>query len=525
MNDAFRTYQTRPRLCSAVEEALYAYADHFARIEHSLFADICKGETANDLKSAYLTRFGITARQFNAIRVKVEGKIASIKEHVNIQIKELQERIKSLELKISKLENKRLHFLVHQKKRRLHSLQLKLDKLLLDQKQDKVSLCFGTKKLFHAQFNLEANNYNTHNAWLSDWRHARTSEIFLLGSKDEASGNQTCTATLEEDNTLTLRIRMPNALSKFGKYLTISNVTFSYGHQEIIASLKDCMQGSLLAKEKNSAYKNHGQAITYRFKHDKKGWRLFVSTSLAMPQWKTNKDRGVVGVDLNVDHIAVVDIDRFGNPVAKVTIPLNLNGKTKEQSLALIGDACAQIVDHAEKTLKPIVLENLDFQKKKQSLRETHTSSSARTLSSFAYQAILTHIQSRAFTKHIEVHHVNPAFTSVIGRIKFAQRYGLSVHHAAALCIGRRFLSLSEKVPRHMDKVPDGKDSHVALPLPVRNRGKHVWHQWRHLGKKLRVALAAHFRAKRSSSTSKAAPETEPIPDLVGAIPTYEPSV
>ena len=67
----------------------------------------------------------------------------------------------------------------------------------------------------------------------------------------------------------------------------------------------------------------------------------------------------------NKDNSIVVDnIDRFGNPICKKTIPLNLYGKTKEQSLALIGDACAQVVNHAEQTLKPLILEDLDFQKK-----------------------------------------------------------------------------------------------------------------------------------------------------------------
>jgi IS605 OrfB family transposase len=524
MKDATRTFQTRPHHSSLAEEVLLACAELFAHIEHRLLADISKGKTPGALKSAYLVKYGITARQFNAIRVKVEGKIASIKELRKMQISDLKEQIKSLETKISKLQKKPLlSFLVHQKKRRLHKLEQRLEKLIKDQEEDKISLCFGSKKLFHAQFELEANNYKTHEEWLECWRHARTSEVFFLGSKDETSGNQTCTATMEEDNCLTLRIRLPNALhGKFGKYLTIPHVFFSYGHSEILASLEDCKQRQLLAQAKDSNYINHGQALTWRFKHDRKGWRILVSTSLPTPQWKTNRDKGVIGVDINTDHLALVETDRFGNPLCKKTIPLNLYGKTKEQSLALIGDACAQVVKHAEQTLKPLILEDLDFQKKKQSLRETCSPSNSRKLSSFSYQAILTHLKSRAFGKQIEVKQVNPAFTSLIGRVKFAVRYGLSIHHAAALCIGRRFLNLSEKVPRRLDKIPDGKDGHVALSLPARNRDKHVWHQWRDLSKKVPAALAAHFRAKRSSSSPKAAPETETFPDLVGATPTCE---
>ena len=524
MKDSIRTWQTRLSLDSIAQEAFQACGALFAHIEHCLLADILKGKTPGELKSSYLIKYGITARQFNSLRVKIEGKIASIKELRKIQISDLKEQIKALETKIFKLQKKSLlSLLVHQKKRRLHKLQQRLEQLVKDQEQGKTSLCFGSKKLFHAQFNLEENNYKTHEEWLKSWREARTSEIFFLGSKDETSGNQTCTAYIEEDNHLTLRIRLPNVLhSKFGKYLTISPIAFSYGHQEILTSLEDCRKRQLLVGAKAPHFINHGQALTFRFKYDKKGWRLFLSTSLPTPQWKTHQSKGVIGVDINTDHLALVETDRFGNPICKKTIPLNLYGKSKEQSLALIGDACAQVVNHAEQTLKPLVLEDLDFQKKKQSLRESCSPSQSRKLSSFSYQAILTHVKSRAFGKKIEVQQVNPAFTSLIGRVKFSVRYGLSIHHAAALCIGRRFLNLSEKVPRRLDKVPDGKDSHVALSLPVRNRDKHVWNQWRDLNKKVPAALAAHFRAKRSSSTLKTALETEPIPDLVGATPTCE---
>jgi hypothetical protein len=199
-------------------EALQACADLFAHIEHSLLADISKGHPPHTLKSSYLIKYGITARQFNAIRVKVEGKIASIRELRKMEISDLQERTETLKRKISKLQKKPLlRFLVHQKNRRLYALQERLKQRIKAQQEDTISLCFGSRKLFHAQFNLEANGYAHHEEWLGAWRQTRTSEIFFLGSKDETSGNQTCTASIEGD-TLTLRIRLPDALhEKFGK--------------------------------------------------------------------------------------------------------------------------------------------------------------------------------------------------------------------------------------------------------------------------------------------------------------------
>ena len=43
-------------------------------------------------------------------------------------------------------------------------------------------------------------------------------------------------------------------IDKFGKYLTIPHIAFSYGHQEILTSLKDCQQRQLLAQAKDPSY-------------------------------------------------------------------------------------------------------------------------------------------------------------------------------------------------------------------------------------------------------------------------------
>src|SRR6202789_819182 len=120
MEDSTRTWQARPSLDSIAQELFHACAEIFAHIEHSLLADIAKGKTAGELKSSYLVKYGITARQFNAIRVKVEGKIASIKELRKMQISDLKEQINALQAKIARLQKKSLRsLLVHQKKRRL----------------------------------------------------------------------------------------------------------------------------------------------------------------------------------------------------------------------------------------------------------------------------------------------------------------------------------------------------------------------------------------------------------------------
>jgi IS605 OrfB family transposase len=505
-----RTYESRIKITARDDAILHEFSNYFTKLQRCLFADIAAGKKPNELKSHYITHYQITARHFNSIRVSVEGKIASIKARQPEIITEKKERIRSLEKKISHLKKKkRTEEIIHQKKRRLHTLQKSLKDLETDRKNGLVRICFGSKKLFRAQFDLKANGYTHHEEWRKDWQKARSMELFFLGSKDETSGNQSCTATVEPDQTLTLRIRLPNALQKqFGKYLIINKVSISYGKEEILAAL---------ALE--------DRAITWRFLHDEKGWRVFATLDITPPPCTSNANLGAIGLDINVDHLALVETDRFGNPLISKTIPLCLKGKTSDQAEALIGDAAAQVIQYVKTTQKPLVIENLDFQKKKATLREEKPSSFAHTLSSFSYRSLISHLKSNALKNAVLVKQINPAYTSLIGRVKFANRYGLTIHHAAALVIARRLLELSERPPSTTDTVPDGKGGHVTLVLPVRNRTEHVWSFWRELSKKFSAALRARFRTakRRSSSTVKTACETTYSED-VGETPTCESS-
>ena len=200
---------------------------------------------------------------------------------------------------------------------------------------------------------------------------------------------------------------------------------------------------------------------------------------------------------MNVDHIALVEIDARGNPIQKKRIPLVTYGKTSHQSKALIGEASKTIVAFAKKTGKPLVLEDLDFTEKKLSLKQD-SPKRARMLSSFHYKELRSVIEAKAFKEGVEVFFVNPAYTSIIGRVKFSKKYGLRVHQGAALCIARRLFQFSEKPSRCIAKVVH-KNVQVTFPLPERNRRKHVWAFWGQVNRKLKVALAAHIRGSPDS--------------------------
>ena len=307
------TYQTRLVLDATQASILDAYAELHGRAERTLFAALRAGNPVNELKREFLPRFGLTARQFNALRVGLDGKIASIKERRPELIAEAKSRIKKAESVIAKLSgrapgsNK-----LHQKKRRLATLKARCAAMEADQAAGAVRLCFGSKRLFHAQFDLAANGYASPAAWKADWQRTRASQFFVLGSGDETAGNQTCQATLAANGTLTLRLRLPDALMALGgcKTVNLTGVRFAYGHDQIVAALTSSQRIHARTKDGKATIKRIGTALSYRFLRDDKGWRVFASVQARSVEQVSSAALGAIGVDINADHLAVSETDR-----------------------------------------------------------------------------------------------------------------------------------------------------------------------------------------------------------------------
>ena len=497
------TYQTRLELDAGQTKLLDAYAELHGRAECSLFAALRAGQSINDLKRAFLPRFGLTARQFNALRVGLEGKIASIKERRPELIAEAGQRVRKAESVIARLSarapgsNK-----LHQKKRRLATLKARRAALEADQAAGAVRLCFGSKRLFHAQFDLEANGYACHSEWKADWQRARSSQFFVLGSGDETAGNQTCQATLDVEGTITLHLRLPDALVglDYGKTMDLTGVRFAYGHDQIVAALASSQRVHARTKDGKATIKRIGIALSYRFVRDDKGWRVFASVEAKPVERVSRKALGAIGVDVNADHLSVSETDRFGNLIDAQRIDLALYGKTPDQAKAVIGDAAVSIAAQAKAAGKPVAIETLEFQKKKAEL-ESADPKRARMLSSFACRQVAAHLKAACFRAGVEVIEVNPAYTSVIGAVNHAQRHGISVHMGAAFAIARRGLGFSERPPKRLAIVPVRHGGHVTFALPARNRAKHVWSYWASVRTKLKAAHAAHARSGEANAS------------------------
>ena len=177
----------------------------------------------------------------------------------------------------------------------------------------RVRLCFGSKRLWRKQHHLAENGYGSHREWLSDWREARSNEFFVLGSRDETAGCQLCVASIADDGTLTLRLRMPDCLAEqHGKYLVMQGVRFAYGHEQVLAALGSNAEYAAYRREHGEKAARATELGRPSATGSSGPWRVFATTDMMdVPVVTTN----VSGVDLNADHLAVAETDASGNYV------------------------------------------------------------------------------------------------------------------------------------------------------------------------------------------------------------------
>ncbi len=431
----------------------------YSQIERNMHSCLMRGEKIGVIEKSLQSKYKVDTTTVRNVYHNLKGKHKSIKELRKTRIKDLKSTIRSIKSSINKkLKKKEINqkdrFFIHQKKRRLAIKQNKLKRL----EDEEISLCFGTKKLFLAQYHKDENGYSSHQEWLADWRKARASNFMMVGAKTYTSGNQLCRLTKDGN----LKITTPPCLLKeFGSYIQGDGVKFRYGQEFIDIALTPTKH------KRGKEYRNGTEkAVTHRFVKRNDKWYLHTTVELPDIPTISNKNNGAIGIDLNVKSIAWAYCDGEGNLKQHGQINIDLENKSSGNSTHILSQAIGQIIDIAVDMRCPIVIERLDFSSKKSRLREQGLRT-REMLSQFAYSKFADLVHSKARLSAIQVVETNPAYSSLIGMIKFMGLYGLNSGTCAALVLARRSFRFSERLPRCLN----------ALLQPV-DCNKHVWHYW-----------------------------------------------
>ena len=498
------TYQT------LLPENIYSFLDKmselYSAVEHDMHVALMGGKTIATVEKTLQAKYKIDSTTTRNVYHNLKGKHQGIKELRKTQIKELKSTVKSIRSFIKKRQSKKTmtkkdRFIIHQKKRRLAIKQYKLQVL----QSKAIKLCFGTKRLFLAQYHLQENGYESHDQWSSDWRVARQSNFMMVGSKTYGSGNQLCRLTSDGN----LKITVPPCLLKqFGSHVSCDGIKFNYGQTFVDIALTPTRQ------KRGSSYRNGTEkAVTHRFVRKNDRWYLHTTVELPDIPWISHKKNGVIGIDLNADNIAWAYCDSEGNLFSHGQINIDLGNKSSGQITNILSHAIGKIIDIALEYQCPIVIEKLDFSSKKSGLRE-HGKRYALKLSQFAYSKFSDLVHSKAQLAAIQVIDINPAYSSLIGMVKYMSLYGLNSGTSAALVLARRSLRFSERLPRVLN----------ALLQPV-DCNRHVWSYWANVSKlvkgcrrhsffEMRVRVGVKSDNQSSSKSRKLSDKSKDTPKI-----------
>jgi len=166
------------------------------------------------------------------------------------------------------------------------------------------------------------------------------------------------------------------------------------------------------------------------------------------------KEEGAIGIDINAKpfHLALVTVKPDGNLQAVNRISLHkLINKTRNQREYQSWQIAHQIVEIAIAQNKAIAIEKLDTIPKGN--KGDGSKKLRKIKQQWIYRGILEKIKTIAKREGIQVIEVNPAYTSIIGMLKYAPQYSLDKDTAGAYVIARKGLGFKEELPKHYENL------------------------------------------------------------------------
>jgi transposase, IS605 OrfB family, central region len=172
------------------------------------------------------------------------------------------------------------------------------------------------------------------------------------------------------------------------------------------------------------------------------------------PEVKYTKDNGVIAIDTNASpiHLAIAEVSKTGELLSYQTISLHyflgLSQNSKDNQEWILAH---KIADLAIEKGKAIAIENL--KKLKKGMRGDGKAKLRKILHNWNAKKLLQKIKRVARLKGVEVVEVNPAYTSVIGMLKYAPQLSIDKDVAGAYVIGRMALGFKEDMPENYEKL------------------------------------------------------------------------
>ncbi len=449
--DGTRTPQLRIGVEARIDyhPFLEDWGDRYQSIMRTALNALQNGQSENDIEKSFQVKFDIDWAWADSIATDAKGTYDQLIEARALRIKALDDDIKAgwksvaltIELMSQQLANPTRKNMkgfalrlmgLESKVNRLERKQVEKEELELAKR---LHICFGSSKLFNAQYHLEKNGYSSHDEWRADWEKKRGGNFYSIGSGSVVGNNRVAKIFYIQDDIFSVTFTVPRYLrSDYGDTVSLEFEVSGQRKHNLLYALES------------------GKPVTvqcFRREHKNDQWYIHLTTYVQDVPTISSISNGCIGIDLNAETIDIIYIKRDGNTdrcrnALSFPIPTGTTG----QKDAKLRDVVCEIVKIAEIYQCPIACENLDFSTKKNQLRHSGSKEYNRILSGFIYDKFRSYLVVRAEKYGIGVLFKSPFMTSVIGMVKYMAKYGLNSGSSAAMVIARRALGFKEYIPQ-----------------------------------------------------------------------------
>lgn len=318
----------------------------------------------------------------------------------------------------------------HAKSRRLATLQERLAAVRADFEAGKVSVVRGGKDVARNRHHL-ADARLSESQWRERWE-ARRWFLQADGESGKRFGNETIRITPQGE----VSIRLPAPLKEWanaphGRYRLSGTAVFAHRGRE---------WADRVAANRAVAYRVHLDV-------DRGRWYITASWQIAVPPQvplRSALTEGVIGVDMNADHLAAWRLDTHGNPMgAPRRFDYELSSTAAHRD-AQVRHALTRLLRWAQSCgVQAVAVEDLDFTDSKSRERHGRRKRFRRLISGMPTARLRARLTSMAHATAITIIAVDAAYTSKWGAQHWqkpttGKRRKTSGHDAASIAIGRR---------------------------------------------------------------------------------------
>lgn len=373
----------------------------------------------------YKALYQLKWTEFFQLKTKIAKKYKKY-EKLQQRVYVLKEKAKSNSLSASQLSYyRKLKADLFYAKQKINRMNRSLKNRLAVLNSRKLEICFGSKKLFLAQYHLSENHMTSHKIWYETFCKRRDNRALYIGSKGEKRGNQ-----------LIQLVPMVN-IGKGNFYkIQIRKNTQAREYVRGICNFK--YMGGLLTKL--IINKTHGIAYRIKFRGKKCYLQAMIKIDRNSNDCVTRSVYGTIGLDYNDGFIEMAETNETGNLVKLKHIDLKHHGiSTKAESE--IRQVVSDIVNYAISVSKDIIIEDLDFKKTKAETEKAKSDSGKtynKMIHLFDYSRYKSTFENCCYLRNVGLIKVNPAYTSKIAGQKYCKQRKLVIHQGASFVIARK---------------------------------------------------------------------------------------